>query len=1026
MAAKEEKKNSPAVDCPAPASGKGILVIGGGVAGIQAALDLTRAGAQVYLVEKTPSVGGRMAQLDKTLPTNDCSICILSPLLVEALRNPNIRLMTYSEVVGLEGTPGSYRAKVLRKARYVDENVCVGCGVCSKPCPVSVPNEFDMGLGDRKAIYVPFQQAAPLVYTVDPENCLNFKNGRFEQVCDKCVSKCPRGAINFEIKDEMVEIDVAAVLVATGFDEMNPRPIRNLSYGDIEDVLTGMEFERMLNAAGPTGGHVVRRSDGKTPEAIAFVQCVGSRDERYNPYCSRVCCVYSVKQCIVAKDHEPRVKDFHYFYRDMRAYGRGFEEFYLRGRNETGVNYIRSSPSSIQKSGNGRISVHYEDPMTARPASIDVDMVVLACAMVPSAGTRELAVALGIEVDTDGYFKIADPLRDPLTSTREGVLVCGCASGPKDIPDSVAQASAACAKALAYLGDNKVVVEEEPLPENDPDEEPRIGVFICHCGLNIAGVVDSKGVAKYAKTLPGVTYATDNLYTCSDDTQKKIGDLIKKKNLNRVVVAACTPRTHEPIFRQTCAEAGVNPYLFEMANIRDQCSWVHADVPEEATEKAKDLVRMAVSRARLLRPLPRKTVEVDKSALVIGGGIAGIQCAIDTARQGIKTYLVEKSEGLGGQLKNLDRLFPSSQSADELLEAKLGELKKAGVEVMTSTELESVDGFVGNFEVKIGGRDLKVGALVLATGGEILDPEGRLGYGKFKNVITSNDFEKVLKETETFDGDKQIVFVQCVGSRQTEGYTGCSRYCCHVSLKQAGAAVKKGARAAIIHRDVRAFTRSGESLYREARRDGVRFLRRPDDRDVEVQGNGTAESVSVFDQTLLSDIKLDCDLVVLAVPLRASPTAAPLAEMLRIPLGADGFYLEKHVKLGPLETNTEGIFLCGCSQYPKDIPDSLAQASGVAAKIGALLSKGYVNLDPTTATVRKELCRACGTCVEICEYNAPNLVEKDGETYVEINEALCKGCGTCASHCPTGAIVARHFTDGQVEAMIDILFAEHT
>ncbi len=1006
-----------------PGTRKGVLVIGGGVAGIQAALDLAKAGSPVYLVERTPSVGGRMAQLDKTLPTNDCSICILSPLLVEALRHPNIEMLTYSELQSLEGEAGNFRAKILRKSRYIDEHACIGCGVCERSCPVSVPNEFDMGLRDRRAIYVPFAQATPLVYTIDEKSCLNFKDGEFREVCDKCRTSCPRKAIDFGLADREIEIDVAAAVIATGFDEMAPGGIRNLSYGETPDIMTGMEFERMLNAAGPTTGHVVRRSDGKTPDSIALIQCVGSRDERYHSYCSRVCCVYSVKQCIVAKDHEPEVRDFYYFYRDMRACGRGFEEFYLRGRDETGIHFIRSSPASIAPSEGGKLRVRYEDPHTARPVFRDVDMVVLACAMIPSEGTPELAGALGVEVESDGFFKIPDPLGDPLSSTREGVFVCGCASGPKDIPDSVAQASAAGAKALAYL-DEKCPVEEEPLPLNDPDEKPRIGVFVCHCGLNIGGVVDCKAVAEYAGTLPGVAYATDNLYTCSDDTQSKIENLIKKKNLNRVVVAACTPRTHEPLFRQTCANAGLNPYLFDMANIRDQCSWVHSQAPEDATRKSKDLVRMAVSRARLLRPLQRSRVNVTRSALVIGGGISGIQCAIDMARLGIDVYLVEKDAALGGQLKALDRLFPAGRPAQDLLEAKIAELEELPVTVMTGHSIEAIEGFVGNFEVDLGDRDLSVGAIVLATGGVALEPTGRQGYGKYDNVISSLQFEERLQKAGGLKQGDRIAFVQCVGAREQEGYTGCSRYCCQVSLKQALEATKRGARPAIIHRDVRAFTRNGEDLYREARLAGVGFLRRAEDTDVRISGNGAVMTLTLSDATLLSDISLDCDLVVLAVPMMPSDTAARVAEMLRVPLGRDGFYLERHIKLGPLETNTEGIFLCGCAQYPKDIPDCLAQASGVAAKVGALLSKSYVTLEPATAFVRKDMCRACGTCVDICEYHAPDLKDDDGDKYAFINEALCKGCGTCASHCVTGAIVAKHYTDDQIESMIDILFEE--
>jgi heterodisulfide reductase subunit A len=1002
---------------------KGVLVIGGGVAGIQASLDLAKAGAQVYLVERTPSVGGRMAQLDKTLPTNDCSICILSPLLVEALRHRNIELMTYSEVVELEGTAGAFTARVLRKPRYVDETLCTGCGACSMQCPVSVPNEFDMGLGERKAIYVPFGQATPLVHTIDSKNCLNLRGGEYEDVCGKCQKSCGREAIRFDMEEEIVELDVAAAIVATGFDEMDPTVIRNLGYGDHEDMLTGMEFERILNAAGPTAGHVLRRSDGKPPRSVALVQCVGSRDERFNAYCSRVCCVYSVKQCMVAHDHEPSIERFYYFYRDMRAYGRGFEEFYLRGRNETGITFIKSSPAAVTAGSDGTLKVRYEDPETARPASIETDMVVLSCAMIPSEGTPALAEALKIDVAPDGFFSVPDPLTDPVASTREGVFLCGCASGPKDIPDSVAQASAATAKALAYV-DEKCPEEEGSLPANDPSEEPRIGVFVCHCGLNIGGVVDSKGVAEYARGLPDVVFATDNLYTCSDDTQKKIEDIIKKKNLNRVVVAACTPRTHEPIFRQTCANAGLNPYLFDMANIRDQCSWVHSDVPEDATAKSRDLVRMAVARARLLTPLQRRRVPIDRSAMVIGGGISGMQCAIDIARQGIKVYLVEQDSALGGELRHLDHLFPTGKDAHEVIEAKVREINGLPIETMLSQTIDEIDGFVGNFDVTLNGRPFRVGAIVLATGGKARDPEGRIGHGRFGNVITSVDFEKTLGEIETFEDGRQIVFVQCIGARETEGYTGCSRYCCQVALKQALEAKRRGADVTVLHRDIRAFTRHGEDLYHETRLAGVRFVRTPEEHSIDVEGDGRAESLKTFDATLLADVKVPCDLVVLAVPMVASDTTAAVGEMLRVPLGEDGFFLEKHVKLGPLETNTEGIFLCGCSQYPKDIPDSIAQASGVAAKVGALLSKPYVNLDPATAMVRKDMCRACGTCVEICEYNAPSLVEEDGLKYAVINEALCKGCGTCASHCPSAAIIAKHYTDAQIETMIDIIFEE--
>jgi heterodisulfide reductase subunit A len=431
---------------------------------------------------------------------------------------------------------------------------------------------------------------------------------------------------------------------------------------------------------------------------------------------------------------------------------------------------------------------------------------------------------------------------------------------------------------------------------------------------------------------------------------------------------------------------------------------------------------MAVSRAKLLRPLQRNRVDIVRTAMVLGGGISGMQCAIDIARQGIKVYLVEHESELGGQLRNLDRLFPAGARATDLVETKKKEIEDLGIGVFLSQMPTRIEGFVGNFTVALGDEEIPAGAIVLATGGTAMNPAGRMGHGRLNNVITSSDFEKTLAADEAFDPEQHIVFVQCVGSREEDGYTGCSRFCCQVSLKQALEASRRGARTSIIHRDIRAFTRFGEDLYREARSAGIQFLRCDDPTRIRVEGNGDADSIVLFDDTLLSEVRVSCSLVVLAVPMLASGTTKATSEMLRVPLGKDGFFLEKHVKLGPLETNTEGIFLCGCSQYPKDIADSLAQASGVAAKVGALLSKSYVTLEPATAMVSKELCRACGTCVTLCEYHAPTLVKEDGWEYVVINEALCKGCGTCAAYCPSNAITAKHFTDDQIETMIDNLF----
>jgi len=804
------------------------LVIGGGVAGIQAALDLAEMGFKVYLVEKSPSIGGRMAQLDKTFPTNDCSLCILAPKMVEVFRHQNIELLTYSEVVGVEGEAGNFTVTVNKKARYVDETKCKGCGDCASKCPMrgKFPDEFNMGLGKRGAIYTPFPQAVPPVYLIDKDNCLFFQKG----ICKVCAKFCKANCIDFEMQDEKIKLKVGAIVVVTGFEQLD---ISNLpQYGiQFDNVITGLEFERLMCASGPTKGHIQRISDGKHPHKIAMLSCVGSRNERKGvPYCSSVCCMYIAKECIITKEHAPDIEMI-VFKSDVRSYGKSFNEFIQRAQEEYGVKYVSGRVAFIEEDPETKNPIiYYEDMETGKSVELEVDLVVLAVALVPSSGTIELAKVLGVNLDANNFFAEKSDI-DPVESSRPGIFICGYGQAPKDIPESVADASGAAAKAAEILSSvrgtlAKKKIFELPEKEVKPEDEPRIGVMICHCGINIGGVVNVPEVVEYVKTLPNVVYVEGNLYSCSSDSQVRIKQLIAEYDLNRFIVASCTPRTHEPLFALTCREGGLNPYLFELVNIRDQCSWVHMHEPEAATQKAKDLIRMTVAKAKLLKPLQRGEVQVTQRALIIGGGVSGMTAALNIAKEGYQVYLVTNEEKLGGILNQVYKVFPSMEPAAEVIAPLLKEIDKNQdkIEVFTSSKITQITGYVGNFKVEIETKDKEyverdIGVVIVATGGKELKPKGYMKYGEYENVITQLELEKKLKEGSVGD-IKDVVMMLCANSREKDGlFTYCSKICCSVAIKNAMILKEQNpdVNITILYRDIQMAGKVAEQYYRKSR-----------------------------------------------------------------------------------------------------------------------------------------------------------------------------------------------------------------
>ncbi len=1009
-----------------------VLVVGGGVGGIRAALDIAESGRDVVLVDNACSIGGLMTQLDRTFPTNNCDLCTLSPHLSESGRELHIELKTMTNVTGIEGEAGAFEVSLKTEPRYIDIEKCTACGECLADFPECV--RFTPGLDHRAPTCMRYPQATPFAYSIDMEKCSDPK---------ALENTCKMGAIITDDKAKETKITVGAIILAPGAAIFDPAHLDNFGKGSYANVFTSLEYERILSASGPTQGDLKRPSDGRQPDRIAWIQCVGSRGIQKGAasYCSSACCMFATKEAIVTKERFKDDIETVIFYMDMRTSGKDYELYYKRAKEEFGVRFVRCRPHSVvQNPENMNLKISYTKDESSENITEEFDMVVLSTGFRISDETKKMAEIMGIKLNRHGF---ADTTTfAPIETSRPGIFVCGMFEGPKDIPETMVQGSAAACEALGVVSK---AGNEEPAPDQVTEDEwdyeesgefpperdvtgepPKTGVFVCDCGFNIGGVIDVPDVVDYCKRLDSVEVAASVGHGCSKESQEKIISLIKEHNLNRVVIGGCSPRTHETKFQDMIRRAGLNKYLVEIANIRDQDAWVHKDEPEIAADKAKELIRMSVSRVRLSTPLVDHTLPMNKDILVVGGGVSGMSCALSLADRGFKVFLAERSPKLGGMAANIRKTLEGEDvrsKVEEMIERTMNHEK---IQVMAPAIIVDHAGMPGMFTtgIQFGPQmfytKIKHGVTILATGALANKPSEYL-LNEHKAVITQLDLDAKIEDDPDFvKSAETIVMIQCVGSRTHEN-PNCSRVCCQAAVKNALRIleVNPDARIIVLYRDMRTYGFQ-EDYYARAREKGVIFVRYSLENKPVAEPDGDKLIVTFNEPILGHKVSVSADILALSTGfISDDESTEDLGFIFHLPRTDDGYFLEDHIKLRPVDLPVPGFFVAGTAHSPKTIKESIAQAQAAAGRAQTLLSRDEINLGASVAKVDGKKCAACLVCVRACPYNVP-FINADG--YSEIDPARCHGCGICAAECPAKAIQLMQFMDDQILARLDGLF----
>jgi heterodisulfide reductase subunit A len=983
------------------------LVVGAGIAGMQSALLLAEMGIKVFLLEQGPAIGGYFPLLDKTFPTNSCGVCFMSPTppafcpIYECHLHDNIELLPYSEVVNVEGKGGDFNVSVVRKPRFVDPKRCTLCEACIKVCPVEVEREFGGGLEKRKAIYLPYPQAIPHSLVIDPKTCTR---------CGECVKVCSPGAIDLDMKEEEENIEVGAILLGFGFEPFIAQKKGEYGFGRHENVLTSIQFERLLSTSSPTQGLPTRVSDGKRMEKISFIQCVGSRDPSCGQdHCSTICCMYATKQAMIAKDRSPDL-GVTFFYMDIRPMGKDYERYYERAKNEYGIEYIRSAISSIKELKQTKnLSITYvkEDGTFEER---EFDAVILSVGFTPPQTIKDLAQGMGLQLNQQGFCQTDE--FNPAQTSVNGIFVGGAFRGPRDIPETVVEGSSAAASAASFLRPNYLPqpLKEYPMEGALGEEIPKIGVFICHCGEELKKNLSLFDLILGTKLLREVVHVEEVSLACLPEDLDLIKKRIGEHGLNRIVIAGCSHREIRGAMEEMAKGMGFNPYLIEYANIREQCAFVHLDYPKLATEKAMALIRMAVEKAKRFQPIRKGKQKIDKKGLVVGGGLAGMTTSLHLAEQGYEVYLVEKGKELGGNLRESFYTLKGSNPQD-LLSKLIKQVESNGsVHLYSEAEILGFEKKNGHYQTKIRHQNeekiLDHGALILATGGKEIIPKEYF-YGKDLRVITQRQLEKMIHLDDKGLKDlHSVVMIQCVGSRDEE-HPYCSRICCGHAVKNALKLKEKdpSMNIYVLYRDVRTYG-FYERYYHEAREKGVIFIRYDLENKPKVALEDGGLQVSLFDPAMNSPIALSADCIVLSTGIEPNDHHE-LSRIFDVDLNPDGFFMEANPKSAPLDSVDRGKFFCGLCHSPNFIEDAISQGNAAAARAGALLSKEAVEEKAYLAYVIKRLCCGCGLCVTVCPYGARVLNEEEGKA--EVIGSLCQGCASCVIVCRNAASQQRNF-----------------